>query len=193
VDQALQEHASRFERCLRRRLDQGLVESALVGSGDSDLGEHRKVDSVSGSAELASPYFKAQETNDTFGDAYHGTAGPLQVSHLGFYCGASRAYVKALGNPFNPNFNGASQCGVGFMQHTIDRRRYRRCSAIDAFIRPLGKDLRLTIVTSATVTRLLFEGARVVGAEYVTDGRTETAHPDCEVLMAAGPTRPRRS
>ena len=135
------------------------------------------------------PYFKAQETNDTFGDAYHGTAGPLQVSHLGFHCEASRAYVKAvqaLGYPFNPDFNGASQRGVGFMQHTIDRRRYRRCSAVDAFIRPLGKDPRLTVVTGATVTRLLFEGTRAAGVEYVKRGRTETAHTAGEVLMAAG-------
>ena len=50
----------------------------------------------------------------------------------------SRAFVQALqarGVPYTPDFNGAAQAGVGFMQHTIDWATRRRCSAVDAFLR----------------------------------------------------------
>ena len=71
------------------------------------------------------PHFKAQEDNDHLADAYHGVGGPLKVSHLGHHCTMSRAFVKTmqgLGVPYNPDFNGAAQGGVGFMQHTTSTR-----------------------------------------------------------------------
>jgi choline dehydrogenase len=135
------------------------------------------------------PYFKAQEDNDSLADEHHGVGGPLSVSHLGFHAEASRAFVKAvqaLGYPFNPDFNGASQRGVGFMQHTIDPRRRRRCNAVDAFLRPALDDPRLTVLTEAKATRLLFDRGRAVGVDYLRAGQVETARTDGEVLLAAG-------
>jgi choline dehydrogenase len=134
-------------------------------------------------------YFKAQEDNDTLAGEYHGVGGPLSVSHLGFHSEASRAFVKAvqaLGYPFNPDFNGAAQRGVGYMQHTIDHRRQRRCSAVDAFLRPVLADPRLTVVTGARVTRILVEAGRAIGIEYVKGVDVERAQTHGEVLLAAG-------
>ena len=95
------------------------------------------------------PHFKTQEDNDHLADAYHGVGGPLKVSHLGHHCTMSRAFVKTmqgLGVPYNPDFNGAAQGGVGFMQHTIDPVTRRRCSARDAFLAPVLGNPRLTVV-----------------------------------------------
>lgn len=135
------------------------------------------------------PYFKAQEDNDHLAGAYHGVGGPLKVSHLGHTSPMTRTYVKTLqgmGIPYNPDFNGESQFGVGFMQHTIDWRTRRRCSAVDAFLAPVMDDPLLTIETGATVTAIRMEGDRAVGVDYVERGDRKSVFADSEVILAAG-------
>ncbi|MEO1989300.1 MAG: GMC family oxidoreductase N-terminal domain-containing protein [Martelella sp.] len=135
------------------------------------------------------PYFKAQEDNDHLAGEYHGVGGPLKVSHLGHTSPMTRTYVKTLqgmGISYNPDFNGESQFGVGFMQHTIDWRTRRRCSAVDAFLAPVMNDPLLTIVTGATVTAIRMEGDRVVGVDYVRGSDKTSVFADSEVILAAG-------
>ncbi len=135
------------------------------------------------------PFFRRQEDNDHLSDDFHGCGGPLKVSHLGHHCAMSRAYVRALqarGVPYNPDFNGANQRGAGFMHHTIDWTTRRRCSAVAAFLSQVADDPKLTVMTGAVVTRILFEGRRAVGVEFVRDGATLTAHADAEIVLTAG-------
>lgn len=135
------------------------------------------------------PHFVKQEDNDCLGPPYHGVDGPLKVSHLGRHDAVSRAFVKAVqatGVPFNPDFNGATQAGVGFMQHTIDPVARKRSSARAAFLDPVRSDPRLTVLTEAVATGLVFEGDRAVGAEYLHRGARQVARADAEVLLAAG-------
>ncbi len=135
------------------------------------------------------PYFKAQEDNDHLGGEFHGVGGPLKISDLGHTSPMTRTYVKTLqgmGIPYNPDFNGAEQFGVGFMQHTIDWQTRRRCSAVDAFLAPVMNDPRLTIETEATVTRIILENGRAVGVDYIQNGSKKTARAGVEVILAAG-------
>ncbi|MBA3517089.1 MAG: GMC family oxidoreductase N-terminal domain-containing protein [Rhizobiales bacterium] len=135
------------------------------------------------------PHFKRQEENDHLGGEFHGTSGPLKVSHLGHHDEVSRAYIRAvqaLGVPYNPDFNGARQMGVGFMQHTIDPATRRRCSAVDAFLAPVLGNPRLTVRTGARVTRILFDGRRAIGVAYETEDGPEKAYADAEVIVSAG-------
>jgi choline dehydrogenase len=135
------------------------------------------------------PHFKAQEDNDHLADEYHGVGGPLKISHLGHTSPMTRTYVKTLqgmGIPYNPDFNGAEQFGVGFMQHTIDWRTRRRSSAVDAFLAPVMDDPRLTIETGATVTGIRMVGDRAVGVDYVVGGKVRSATAGTEVILAAG-------
>lgn len=134
------------------------------------------------------PYFKAQEDNDHLAGEFHGVGGPLKVSHLGHISPMTRTYVKTLqgmGIPYNPDFNGAHQFGVGFMQHTIDWATIRRSSAVDAFLAPVMHDPLLTIETMATVTSITMEGSRAVGVEYTQSGARKSATGG-EVILAAG-------
>ena len=101
----------------------------------------------------------------------------------------TRTYIKTLqgmGVPWNPDFNGAEQFGVGLMQHTIDWETRRRCSAVDAFLAPVMDDPLLTIETEATVTRLVLENGAVTGVEYQQGGADRTATAGVEVILAAG-------
>ena len=135
------------------------------------------------------PYFKAQEDNDHLGGEFHGVGGPLKISDLGHTSPMSRTYVKTLqgmGIPYNPDFNGAEQFGVGFMQHTIDWQTRRRCSAVDAFLAPVMNDPPLTIETEATVTRLVIENGKTVGVDYMQNGARKRAAAGVEVILAAG-------
>lgn len=135
------------------------------------------------------PYFKAQENNDHLGGEFHGVGGPLKISHLGHTSPMTRTYVKTLqgmGIPYNPDFNGAEQFGVGFMQHTIDWKTRKRSSAVDAFLAPVMNNPKLTIETGATVTCIRMEGDRVVAVDYVQGGASKTAEAGVEVILAAG-------
>jgi choline dehydrogenase len=135
------------------------------------------------------PYFKAQEDNDHLAGEFHGVGGPLKISHLAHTSPMTRTYVKTLqgmGIPYNPDFNGAHQFGVGFMQHTIDWKTRKRSSAVDAFLAPVMNDPLLTIETGATVTGLQMEGERVTGVTYLKNDRPKSALAGAEVILAAG-------
>jgi choline dehydrogenase len=135
------------------------------------------------------PHFIKQEGNDHLGAPYHGVGGPLKVSHLGQHSAMSRAFVQAMqerGVPFTSDFNGLRQAGAGFMQHTIDWARRRRCSAVDAFLRPVLSDPRLTLAAESTVTRIVMEKGRAVGVELKGRAGFEMAFADAEVILAAG-------
>ena len=135
------------------------------------------------------PHFVRQEGNDHLGRPYHGVSGPLKVSHLGQYSAMSRAFVQALqekGVPYNSDFNGVRQAGVGFMQHTIDWAARRRCSAVDAFLRPVLSDPKLTVLADTVATRIRIENGRATGVEVKAPSGVETFHADGEVVLAAG-------
>ncbi|MGE3831602.1 MAG: GMC family oxidoreductase, partial [Parvibaculaceae bacterium] len=86
------------------------------------------------------PYFKRAEGNSRFRDSYHGTEGPLGVSDPAAPLPICRAFFEAAkqaGIPFNPDFNGVRQEGVGHYQLT--QKQARRSSTATAFLRPALK------------------------------------------------------
>lgn len=138
------------------------------------------------------PHFKALERNTKFNNAYHGIDGDLLVSDPGSLCDTTQDFILAaqgLGHPYNLDFNGERQEGVGVMQHTMGRAangRMVRCDAVAAFLSQVMGDPRLTVVTDALVTRILIEAGRAVGVEYSTNGQQAQAYADGEVLVATG-------
>ncbi len=134
-------------------------------------------------------HFTAIEGNADLGAPWHGTDGPLRVSHLGHTNSVTQAFIDTcvgLGIPLNDDFNGADQAGVGRMQHTIDERARRRSSAASAFLAPQRRNPRLRVVTRARVQTLTLEGNCVVGVRYTRRGRTMEARADSQVILTAG-------
>src|SRR6185437_3091351 len=83
----------------------------------------------------------------------------------------TQAFVDAartLGLPFNPDYNGESQEGVGFAQLT--QRRGFRCTAADAFLTPVLHKSNLTLIVEALVTRIEFSGHRAVAVHFEKAG-----------------------
>src|SRR5207237_413466 len=74
--------------------------------------------------------------------------------------------------------------GFGRMDMTIHRGR--RWSAARAYLRPAVKRGNLTLAVDALVTRILFEGKRAIGVEYVRRGRVHRVRAEREVILAGG-------
>jgi len=135
------------------------------------------------------PYFRKAESNSRFSNQYHGTDGPLAVSDPISPLKISAAFVKAAqetGIPYNPDFNGAQQEGVGFHQTTT--RDGRRCSAAVAYLRPALKRKNLTVITRAQVARIVVENGRAVAVDYRRDesSTSERARASQEIIVTSG-------
>lgn len=134
-------------------------------------------------------HFTGMEDNAELDGPWHGRGGPLKVSHLGHMNPVTAAFLaacQAAGVPQTEDFNAAVQAGAGRMQHTIDGRARRRCSAARAFLAPLKSHPRLKVVTGARVARLLVHGDRVTGVDYVVRGQLLGAQAGREVILTAG-------
>jgi choline dehydrogenase len=137
------------------------------------------------------PHFKNIEANTRFNNEYHGISGNLRISEPRHISDTTEDFILAaqgLGHPYNPDFNGARQNGVGIMQHTFGTwgGRTARSDAKKAFLDPLAGNKRLEIVTDARVDRILIENGRAVGLIYERNGENHTVHASREVLVAAG-------
>ena len=134
------------------------------------------------------PLFKRAENNERGADAYHGDAGPLSVSNMRIQrpiCDAWVAAAQSAGYPFNPDYNGAEQEGVGYFQLTT--RNGRRCSAAVAYLNPARSRENLKIVTRAAVQRIELEGRKARGVTYTdAGGKTVTVTARREVVLSAG-------
>ena len=135
----------------------------------------------------ALPYFRRQERWEGGGDAYRGGDGPLATETSRYEDPLCDAYVdaaRAAGLPVTEDYNGARQDGFARMQMTIEHGR--RCSGAVAYLRPALSRRNLTVEIRALVTRLLFEGARVVGVEYIRHGEKTVVRAEREVILSGG-------
>jgi len=133
------------------------------------------------------PYFRKSEDQERGADDFHGKGGPLAVSDLRTDHRLHDAFVEAAkqaGYPYNPDFNGAEQEGVGPLQLTVRNRR--RCSAAAGYLKPAMSRHNLKVEIRALAHRVLTEGKRAVGVEFSQDGTVRQARARREVLLAGG-------
>lgn len=132
------------------------------------------------------PYFRRCESNWRGASRYHGGAGPVCVSrnpcapHI--YPQMIEA-ARTLGYAHLDDFHGAAQEGFGMPDFTV--RNGRRESSATAYLDPVADRPNLRIETGARTTRLLFDGQRVVGVEYLRDGQLQRASAG-EVILSGG-------
>ena len=127
------------------------------------------------------PLFKRAENNERGADEFHGDHGPLSVSNMRIQRPISDAWVaaaQAAGYPFNPDYNGADQEGVGYFQLTVAQRpAVQRGGGLSE----PGQDRRdnLQIITHAQVDKV--------------DHRGQTRHRRRPTRTAAAQSRPSRA
>jgi choline dehydrogenase-like flavoprotein len=133
------------------------------------------------------PYFKRAEHNERGEDAWHGSGGPLNVMDLRSPNRFGPVFVEAArqaGQTLNVDFNGAHQEGVGLYQ--VTHRNGERCSAAKAYLAPARVRPNLTVITDVRVTRIITEGRRATGVEFIQSGQKQRLAAAREVLLSAG-------
>jgi choline dehydrogenase-like flavoprotein len=133
------------------------------------------------------PYFRKSEHNERGPSPYRGTDGPINVARLRDPNPATRAFLDAAqqaGIERTDDIHGAQQDGADYTQ--VTQKRGRRWSVADAYLRPALGRRNLTVATRAHATRVLFDGRRAVGVEYLANGRRETARAMREIIVAGG-------
>jgi choline dehydrogenase len=134
------------------------------------------------------PYFKRSERRIGEGDdRYRGREGPFQITDIDEpqpLCEAFIAAAEALGIPRNPDYNGAAQDGIAYVQRSIHRGR--RVSPARVFLYPAMKRGNTEVRTEAYVLRILFKARRAVGVSYRRGGREEIVRARREVILCGG-------
>lgn len=133
------------------------------------------------------PYFRRAETREVGGDEYRGDSGPLWV-HTGTQSNPLfDAFIEAAqqaGYPYTKDMNGYQQEGVGRMDMTI--KNGRRWSAAMAYLRSAEKRPNVTVETGALTQRIILEGKRAVGIEFVQNGQVKRYRAEREVICSGG-------
>ncbi|MCX5543124.1 choline dehydrogenase [Paraburkholderia sp. CNPSo 3076] len=133
------------------------------------------------------PYFRKSEDQERGANAWHGVGGPLKVSDLRLRRPIADHFIAAaqeIGIPPNEDYNGAVQEGVGYFQQTAYNGF--RWSTAKGFLKPARKRSNLIVETRAQASRILFDGRRAVGVEYLQDGMKKRARARVEVILASG-------
>ncbi len=139
------------------------------------------------------PFFKKAENNENRGEEFHGNLGPLEVSNQKAPKPISQAYIKACANSqvrIRDDFNTGDNEGAGFWQSTIfhsETKNGQRCSTAAAYLLPyLENRKNLEIITKANVMRIIFDGKKAVGLEYMHQGKKKKIRAHKEVILSAG-------
>ncbi|MDO6707269.1 GMC family oxidoreductase [Photobacterium sp. 1_MG-2023] len=133
------------------------------------------------------PYFKKAESNERGGCDYHGDSGPLHVSDPQPQFPVMSTFIQAsleAGFPFNPDFNGETQEGVGFYQCTI--KAGQRCGAARAYLHPAMTRKNLKVLTGALVKKIIIQDHQAVAVTFLHQRQTHTIHANREILLSGG-------
>ncbi|HWI22033.1 MAG TPA: GMC family oxidoreductase N-terminal domain-containing protein [Baekduia sp.] len=133
------------------------------------------------------PYFKKSEDHEDGASELHGEGGLLPVTRNKRRNPIAAAFTEAavaVGLPRVEDPNSEEYLGVSDTQHHV--RDGKRSSAWVSFVKPIVENPLLTVVTGATVSRLVFDGTRCDGVEYIVDGDIAQAKVHHEVLLSGG-------
>jgi choline dehydrogenase len=133
------------------------------------------------------PYFRRAETRAEGGDRYRGDRGKLQTRYGTLKNPLHAAWLAAgseAGYPQTADINGYQQEGFGRLDMTVGAGR--RSSAANAYLRPAMQRRNLTVRTQVLATRILFEGRRAIGLQYLRDGTQQVVRARRELLVCAG-------
>jgi choline dehydrogenase len=133
------------------------------------------------------PYFKRAEHQVRGPDPWHSTGGPLVVSDVADKHEIGEAFIRGcndLGYPSNPDFNGATQDGVGYHQTTTTNGK--RCSTAKGYLHPVMDRPNLRVITGALAQRITFAGKRATGIDFVQDRLPHTVRARREIILCGG-------
>jgi 4-pyridoxate dehydrogenase len=135
----------------------------------------------------ALPYFRRQESWEGGANDHRGGDGPIGTQFCRYEDPLLQAFAEAgrnAGHRWTDDYNGAQQDGFGRLQMTI--RNGRRSSCATGYLKPALRRRNLSVEVGALATRILMEGSRATGIEFVQNGIRQEARASREVILAGG-------
>ncbi|MCC6912188.1 MAG: GMC family oxidoreductase N-terminal domain-containing protein [Rhodospirillaceae bacterium] len=117
----------------------------------------------------------------------HGAGGEVRIEKQRLHwplLDAIADAAAALGIPKRGSITASDDDGVGYF--SVTQRRGWRWSAATAFLKPALTRSNLAVATKAFAQRIVFEGRRAAGVEYLQDGALKAARANASVILAAG-------
>ena len=133
------------------------------------------------------PYFKRMENCLAGADEWRGGSGPLVLERgpaKNPLFGAFFEAAQQAGFPLTDDVNGYRQ--EGFAKFDRNIHRGRRLSAARAYLHPVMDRKNLDVETLAHATKVVFDGKRAVGVEYLRAGRMKRSVQAGEVILCGG-------
>lgn len=133
------------------------------------------------------PYFKRCETWALGDDPWRGGTGELGTEFARTQdpiFDAWRDAARQAGLPVTEDYNGLNGEGFGRSQYSI--KNGWRSSTANAFLHPVEARPNLRVETNAMTTRIIMQGKRAMGVEYIHHGMSVSAYADAEVILSAG-------
>jgi 4-pyridoxate dehydrogenase len=133
------------------------------------------------------PYFRRMENWEEGGDTWRGDDGPLHTQRARSQDPLWDAWIEAgnaMGFGFTEDYNGEKQEGLGRSQSTIHLGK--RDSAARAFLRPALRRRNVELRTNVYATRVVMDGTRATGIEYMRLGRPTVVRAAREVILSGG-------
>ncbi|WP_031759316.1 GMC family oxidoreductase, partial [Pseudomonas aeruginosa] len=132
------------------------------------------------------PYFRRSEHFEPGESPWHGRGGELNVAAQRSPGPINQVFFQAaeeMGWPYNADFNGERQEGIGPFH--VTQVNGERCSAARAFLHPALARPNLTVLSSALTLRVLLEGTRATGVEISQAGEVVQLQARREVILSA--------
>ena len=138
--------------------------------------------------EHMAPIFKKMEDWTGVKHELRGQGGPLTVRDISKdvhpLC---QTYLDAAGQagiPLNSDYNAKDMEGAALYQ--ITTKNGFRASASRAYLHPVKKRRNLTLSLQSHVTKVLFDGKRAVGIEYIKGNKKYNVKISSEVILCGG-------
>ncbi len=138
------------------------------------------------SYEALLPYFRKAEAVEGNTDPDQGTDGANSISHQRSPRSHTATFLEAAVEAGMPLVAPNSANPEGVSQTMVSQRGGMRHNTSAAYLVPAAERSNLVVRTGAHATRVLFEGTRAVGVEYLSEGTTTSVSARREIVLSGG-------
>ncbi|KAJ7145705.1 GMC oxidoreductase [Mycena epipterygia] len=131
----------------------------------------------------------------TYESSFHGTSGPIHTTIPFHFHAVDSLFqqtlvkkgLKSIKDPYGGDIN-----GTWIANSTLDPSTWTRSYAATGYFLPAQERPNLTVLTDATITRIVFndpisgQNLTATGVEFVHSARTYHVNAKCEVILSAG-------
>ncbi|MDR6955137.1 5-(hydroxymethyl)furfural/furfural oxidase [Ancylobacter sp. 3268] len=181
----------RYEQA--RILGGGSAINALMANrgAPGDYDEWQELGAEGWGWEACLPVFRAMEADRDFDGPLHGSDGPLVLRRIGDaqispFVERVMKTLDSRGHPIRLDQNGPWEDGTFRGVVAVDDRGERQPTSLAYLTPEVRRRPNLKILAGHVATRLLFEGARAIGAEVDAPGGEALAIAARRVVLAAG-------